>query len=106
VVVEGTPEALRRELGWDAVAIRGEQRDAAAARPLVARRHDVRDATVDGDTVRATVAHGAGSLPALLATLDEHGVAVAEAAVSRPPPHDVYLPHTGPAPPAPRRASS
>ena len=95
VVVEGTPEALRRGLGGDAVAIRVEQRDAAAARALVSRLPDVRDAAVDGDTVRATVAHGAGSLPALLATLDEHGIAVTEAAVSRPTLDDVYLHHTG-----------
>jgi ABC-2 type transport system ATP-binding protein len=95
VVTEGTPEALRRGLGGDAVALRVDLRDAAGARALIAALPDVRDAAVDADVVRATVAHGAASLPALLAALEEHGIAVAEAAVSRPTLDDVYLHHTG-----------
>jgi ABC-2 type transport system ATP-binding protein len=95
VVAEGTPEGLRRGLGGDAVAIRVERRQAAAARALVATLPGVREATADSDSVRATVAHGPGALPALLQLLDEHGIAVAEAAVSRPTLDDVYLHHTG-----------
>ena len=95
VVVEGTPEALRRGLGGDAVADPGRAVPRGGRARAVAALPDVRDAAIDGGHRPGHVAHGPASLPGLLAALEEHGIAVAEAAVSRPTLDDVYLHHTG-----------
>jgi ABC-2 type transport system ATP-binding protein len=95
VVVEGTPDGLRRGLGGDAVTLRVDPHRVQAARTVVAAHGEARDVTMDGDAVRAHVRHGAGSLPVLLAALEEQGIAVAEASISRPTLDDVYLHHTG-----------
>ena len=51
--------------------------------------------TIDGRTLRARADDGARAVPAVLATLDSHGVAVASVTVARPSLDDVYLRHAG-----------
>jgi ABC-2 type transport system ATP-binding protein len=50
---------------------------------------------VDGRTLRARADDGARAVPAVLAALDAHGVAVSSVTVARPSLDDVYLRHAG-----------
>jgi ABC-2 type transport system ATP-binding protein len=95
VVIEGSPEALKRELRGDAVTIDlgdGEgERAAALLRSLPA----VTETLVDGNRLHARVDEGAQAVPGMLSLLDGAGVGVRAVTVSRPSLDDVYLHHTG-----------
>ena len=94
VVVEGTPEELKRELRGDAVVI--ELADGAAgAAETASRLEGVHETVVDGRRLHLRVEHGAQAVPVILAALDGQGVAVNAVTVSRPSLDDVYLHHTG-----------
>jgi ABC-2 type transport system ATP-binding protein len=96
VVAEGTPEELKSGLRGDAVVVDlRDPADVAAALEAVTRVVALRDITVDGGTLRARADEGAAALPLALAALDEKGLRVASATVSRPSLDDVYLRHTG-----------
>ena len=94
VVATGSPDALKRELRGDAihVELEGELNGARAGLDRVA---GLRDVTVDGSALRARADDGARAVPAVLATLDSHGVAVASVTVARPSLDDVYLRYAG-----------
>jgi len=96
VVVEGTPDALKGELRGDTVSVDVEQVDAA---PVVAQRISVieglSDITLEGRTVRARAERGAHAVPLVLASLEQAGIPVLSATVSRPSLDDVYLRHAG-----------
>jgi ABC-2 type transport system ATP-binding protein len=94
VVATGSPDALKRELRGDAihVELEGEMNGARAGLDRVA---GLRDVTVDGRALRARADDGARAVPAVLATLDSHGVAVASVTVARPSLDDVYLRYAG-----------
>ena len=93
VVASGSPDALKRELRGDAVHVELES-EMNGARGLD-RVAGLRDVTVDGRTLRARADDGARAVPAVLATLDSHGVAVASVTVARPSLDDVYLRYAG-----------
>lgn len=95
VVVEGSPEELKRELRGDAVAL--ELRDALPARAaaVVEALPGVHETVVDGQRLHARVEHGAEAVPSILGALDGAGVVVTTVTVSRPSLEDVYLHHTG-----------
>jgi ABC-2 type transport system ATP-binding protein len=96
VVAEGTPESLKSGLRGDAVIVElRDLVDVAAARATAATVAVLRDVTVDGRALRARADEGAVALPLVLAALDEAGLRVASATVSRPSLDDVYLSHTG-----------
>jgi len=96
VVAEGTPEELKSGLRGDAVVVDlRDLVDVPAALTAVARVAVLRDITADGHTLRARADEGAAALPVALAALDEAGLRVASATVSRPSLDDVYLRHTG-----------
>ena len=98
VVVEGTPEELKRELRGDTVQVELD----------VGRRRDrrVRGAgagCAGSPTSRPTAARcapaptaAAARCPAVLAALDDAGIAVASVTVGRPSLDDVYLRYVGP----------
>ena len=95
VVVEGTPEALKRGLRGDAVTLEladGRRDDAAR---VVAALAGVRDATLDGRVLRTRVESGARAIPAILSALESNGIAVASVTTARPSLDDVYLHYTG-----------
>jgi ABC-2 type transport system ATP-binding protein len=96
VVVEGTPDALKGELRGDTVSVDVEQADSAS---LVAQRISVIDGlseiTMEGRTVRARAERGARAVPLVLASLEQAGIAVLSATVSRPSLDDVYLRYAG-----------
>jgi ABC-2 type transport system ATP-binding protein len=96
VVATGTPDALKRDLGGDAVQV-----ELAAARPgaeapaALARVEGVDRVQLDGRTLRARARDGAAAIPAVLAALDAHGVGVAAVTLARPSLDEVYLRHAG-----------
>ena len=96
VVTEGTPDELKRELAGDTVAVDLDDSDAAS---IVAQRISTIDGlsgiTTEGRTVRARAVHGARAVPLVLARLEQAGIPVASATVSRPSLDDVYLAHAG-----------
>jgi ABC-2 type transport system ATP-binding protein len=96
VVASGTPESLKAELRGDAIAV--ELRDGAgepSVRAALRAVPGLSDLTFEDRTVHLRVASGATALPGVLAALDEQGLGVAAATVSRPSLDDVYLRHTG-----------
>jgi ABC-2 type transport system ATP-binding protein len=95
VVVDGAPEALKRDLRGDTVAIELANGDGARARELVLALPDVHEVLVEGHRVHARVEHGAQAVPGMLAALDGGGVDVRAVTVSRPSLDDVYLHYTG-----------
>ena len=94
VVASGSPDSLKRELRGDAVQVELES-ELNGARASLERVSGLREVTIDGRTLRARAEDGARAVPAVLATLDSHGVAVASVTVARPSLDDVYLRHAG-----------
>jgi ABC-2 type transport system ATP-binding protein len=94
VVVTGSPDQLKRELRGDAVHVELES-DMNGARAGLDRLAGLRDVTIQGRILRARADDGARAVPAVLAALDSHGVAVASVTVARPSLDDVYLRHAG-----------
>jgi ABC-2 type transport system ATP-binding protein len=95
VVVEGTPQELKRRLHGDAVAIEladGRVEDAQAVIASLGGQHE---AVVDGRTVVSRVRDGARAVPGLLSALEQQGIGVASVRVSNPSLDDVYLHYTG-----------
>jgi ABC-2 type transport system ATP-binding protein len=96
IVVEGTPGQLKGELHGDVVTIELTSPDAApAALARLARLADLHDAAADGTSLRARTASGARAVPALLAALEDTGIAVTAVTVARPSLDDVYLRYAG-----------
>ena len=95
VVVDGTPEGLKRDLRGDSVSVEladGKREDAYAA---VVELDSVLEAAIDGRVLRARVEHGGQALPGILSTLESRGIPVASVTLARPSLDDVYLHHTG-----------
>jgi ABC-2 type transport system ATP-binding protein len=97
VVAQGTPEALKAGLEGDAVHV---ELDAGASTngnvdAALARVAGLREVTLDGRVLRARSADGARAVPAVLAALDAHAIAVASVTVARPSLDDVYLRFAG-----------
>jgi ABC-2 type transport system ATP-binding protein len=95
VVVEGTPEELKRELHGDTVVVELAGHDVPAGQAALARLRGLVDVTADGTTLRARADGGAGAVPAVLAALEQSGVGVLSVTVARPSLDDVYLRHVG-----------
>ncbi len=95
VVATGSPDELKRELSGDAVQVELDQAELNGAGPVLERIPGIAEISVDGRTVRARAEDGARAVPAVLAALDTHGVAVASVTVARPSLDDVYLRYAG-----------
>lgn len=95
VVVEGSPESLKRELRGDAVIVDLGRGDTNRAIEILAVLDGVAETVVEGQRVHARVDNGARAVPAVLAALDSGGVPVAAVTVARPSLDDVYLHYTG-----------
>ena len=96
-VAEGTPEALKREIGGDVVVI-GVSFDAAAAGRLLAAQPFVREVdltSATGGQIRLGVDSGETALPAILRLLDATGFTLETISLCRPSMDDVFLRRTG-----------
>jgi ABC-2 type transport system ATP-binding protein len=95
VVVEGTPEELKRKLEGESISVELRETDgrlATAERVVADLAGNVH---VDGQIVRARVPNGAEAIPVVLGALDAAGVEVAAVTTARPSLDDVYLHYTG-----------
>jgi ABC-2 type transport system ATP-binding protein len=95
VVVEGTPEELKRELRGDTVVVELAEGDVPAGLAALSQVRGLADVTADRATLRARADGGAGAVPPVLAALEAAGVPVASVTVARPSLDDVYLRHVG-----------
>jgi ABC-2 type transport system ATP-binding protein len=97
IVAAGSPEQLKGELQGDAIHVEldGEPGDGGVVVDTVREVAGIREAALDGRTVRARADHGARAVPAVLAALEGAGLAVASVTVARASLDDVYLRHTG-----------
>jgi ABC-2 type transport system ATP-binding protein len=96
LVVEGTPEELKRELRGDTVQIELAAAEAVpGARELLAALRGLDEVESDGAGLRARAESGARAVPAVLAALEGAGIGVASVTVARPSLDDVYLRHAG-----------
>ncbi len=95
VVVEGTPEELKRKLRGEAVTVElvdGVGRDPVAVARAIAGVHE---ATLEGRSLRTRVESGARAIPGILSALEAAGIAVESVTSHRPSLDDVYLHFTG-----------
>ena len=95
VIVEGTPEELKRGLQGELVTVELQNGQAGDAVAVVERFEGARETAADGQQVRTRVPNGAQAIPALLSALEGAGIGVASVATSRPSLDDVYLHYTG-----------
>jgi ABC-2 type transport system ATP-binding protein len=95
VIVEGTPEELKRGLQGELVTVELQNGQAGDAVEVVERFEGARETAADGQQVRTRVPNGAQAIPALLSALEGAGIGVASVATSRPSLDDVYLHYTG-----------
>jgi ABC-2 type transport system ATP-binding protein len=95
IIVEGTPEELKRGLQGELVTVELQNGRAADAVAVVERFEGARETAADGQHVRTRVPSGAQAIPTLLSALEGAGIVVASVATSRPSLDDVYLHYTG-----------
>ncbi len=95
VVVEGTPDELKRELQGDTVQVELANGDGAQARIALDRLSDLADVQLEGSTLRARARDGGAAVPAVLAALERRGVKAAAVTLARPSLDEVYLRHAG-----------
>ena len=95
IVVEGTPDELKRGLRGEAVSVRLADSDRVRAEAVVDLLEGVHETTVDGETLRMRVDSGARAIPSILSALESNGISVESVASHRPSLDDVYLHYTG-----------
>jgi ABC-2 type transport system ATP-binding protein len=95
VVVEGSPEDLKRSLRGESVEVELADGRAADAASVVAALEGVHEASADGRKLRSRVASGARAIPSILSALDAEGIGVEAVTTHRPSLDDVYLHYTG-----------
>jgi len=95
IVVEGTPDELKRNLRGEAVSV--ELADGVEADPVavVLAIAGVHEATIEGRSLRTRVESGARAIPGILSALEAAGIGVESVTSHRPSLDDVYLHYTG-----------
>jgi ABC-2 type transport system ATP-binding protein len=95
VVVEGTPEELKRSLRGEAVEVELTDGRVDVAQSAVAGLEGVYEASADGQKLRSRVASGARAIPSILSALEAQAIGVESVTTHRPSLDDVYLHYTG-----------
>jgi ABC-2 type transport system ATP-binding protein len=95
VVAHGTPEGLKSELRGDTVQVELVESPNGDPHAALLQVAGVSELAVDGRRLRARVSNGAAAMPSLITALEQRGLQVASATVSRPSLDDVYLRHAG-----------
>jgi daunorubicin resistance ABC transporter ATP-binding subunit len=102
IVADGTPRALKDEIGGDVVTINIDAGSPDAHKAQIARasaalggREYVAGVTAIPEGVTASVRDSGAAVPDLLRLLHENGIPVKSLAVSSPTLDDVFLKHTG-----------
>ena len=95
IVVEGTPEDLKRGLRGEAVSVELVDLARRDAVSVVLALDGVHEAALEGRSLRTRVESGARAIPGILSALDGAGIAVESVTSHRPSLDDVYLHYTG-----------
>ncbi len=97
IVVEGTPDALKRQIAGDVVTLGLDTQDGALerAQDLLRSQSFVRELTIEDTLLRLYVEQGETALPAILRVLDGAGLTLRSIALARPTLDDVFLRQTG-----------
>jgi ABC-2 type transport system ATP-binding protein len=96
VVAQGAPGELKAALVGDALHVElGEHAVNGNVASALAHVGGLREVQVDGRSLHARADDGARTVPAVLAALDAHAIAVASVTVARPSLDDVYLRFAG-----------
>lgn len=97
IVAEGTPRELKQQLAGETVVLKPRlgARSPDALLDELAREPYVRDARVDGETLRLAVSDGTESLPEIFELLRARGVALETVSLSEASLDDVFLRKTG-----------
>jgi ABC-2 type transport system ATP-binding protein len=95
VVVEGTPEELKRNLEGESVSVELPEQNGRLgdAEQILARIGS--DVHLEGLILRTRVPNGAQAIPVILGALDNAGIDVVSVTTARPSLDDVYLHYTG-----------
>ena len=93
-VAQGTPDQLKRTVSGDGVTLRVRENPELALHTLDTLPY-VRDAALDGDSIRLYVDCGEQAAPGLLAELSNAGLELVTLSFSRPTLDDVFLRYTG-----------
>jgi ABC-2 type transport system ATP-binding protein len=94
IVVEGTPEQLKRDIAGDVITL-GLASDRDRALLLLQAQPFVRQVGPEGEGLRLYVDRGDAAMPAILRLLDGAGFQLQTIAMSRPSLDDVFLQQTG-----------
>jgi ABC-2 type transport system ATP-binding protein len=95
VVAQGTPAELKSGLAGDTIQIELDAEEPQPARAALEEIRGVEQCELDGSRLRARCADGAAAIPAVLARLEERGIAARSVTLARPSLDDVYLRHAG-----------
>ena len=95
IVVEGTPEALKRGLEGESVSVELSEANGRLAEAEAVIARIASEVKAEGQVLRARVPNGAQAIPIILGALDSAGIAVASVTSARPSLDDVYLHYTG-----------
>ena len=95
IVAEGSPDALKSQLGGDRIQVELVDAHDGAARQALAGVDGVGESALEGRTLHARARDGAAAHPAERAALDAHRGKAATVTRARPSLDDVYLRHAG-----------
>jgi ABC-2 type transport system ATP-binding protein len=95
IVAEGTPEALKAQMGHDVVTLALEGSDAGATEAAMTGLPGLERVVAEVDALALYVEDGAGSIAEIVRRLDRDRITVGAIAVSRPSLDDVFLQATG-----------
>ena len=97
IVVEGTPETLKRQVAGDIVTLGlvSHNGEVKTAYDLLSQQAFVRETHTHQEQIQLYVERGEESLPAILRLLDTNNLPIQTIALSRPSLDDVFLRQTG-----------
>jgi ABC-2 type transport system ATP-binding protein len=95
IVVEGTPEELKRKLRGEAVSVELAASTDCDPVAAVLGLAGVHEAQLEGRHLRTRVESGARAIPGILSALEGAGIGVESVTSHRPSLDDVYLHYTG-----------
>ncbi len=99
IAIEGTPQALKDDLGGDAITVTLaagiDESEVARVAELIGQYSDADTARIYDGAVRVFTRDAASRLADVVRTLDSAGIHVARLEVSEPTLDDVFLRHTG-----------
>ncbi len=95
IVAEGTPHALKKQIGGDIVMLGIEASSNDSLKDLIKSQSFVREITESTEGLRICVDHGEHALASLVRLFDQTKVPLQKISLSRPTLDDVFLKQTG-----------